>query len=161
MKCPRCDSPVTDDMKFCGHCGVEVESGKKITLDAWIGYINHTQETLRSRSRTLSRLNLAGLGIAIFSIPFVVVIIPFLSATTALFLVLPFIGFFFGSILISFSRSELRELEKPLQICENAKLAVLAGNLTTSKEITGYLENQLKKYAVSYSGKLKGASSPP
>lgn len=136
-------------MKFCGNCGVEVETGKRTTLDAWMDYINSTQETLVDRLHGYSRLSLAGLIVASISVPFIVVIIPFLSATTALFLVFPFIGSYLGLGIARFAKKELHKLESPIQICESAKLAVLSGELTTSKEIIGYLEKQTKKRASS------------
>jgi hypothetical protein len=160
MKCPRCDSLVSEYMKFCGNCGVEVETGNKTTIDAWINYITSMQETLVDRLHRFSRLNLVGLIVASVSLPFIVVVIPFLSATIALLWLFPFVGAFLGLGIARSAREELRKLKNPMQIYEGTKLAVLSGELTTSKEIIGYLEKQIKKDAGSQSNKMKGARSP-
>lgn len=146
MKCPRCDSDIPEDMKFCGFCGVEVESGKEITLDAWNSYFNFILvEISRVVSRKLRLLVLIGIlmvstmAIWVGSLPFQT------TQTLLLYYIVPIIALLISGAYIFGLKDEIKAFGNTLEAFEDTRLAILDGKLTTSKEIIAHLEEIYKQ----------------
>lgn len=53
MKCPKCQSEISDDSRFCSHCGTPIHSGDKV-------FLSHTQTILRPIDEFVHGAELAG-----------------------------------------------------------------------------------------------------
>ncbi len=150
MKCPRCDSDIPEDMKFCGFCGVEVESGRKITLDAWNSYFNFIlvdiSELVSSKIRLMGLIGI----LTVSALPIWLMTLPFQTAQTLLSLIVPVLVLFFGLAFMFGLKDEIKAFGKTIVAFEDARLGILAGKLTTSKEIIAHLEDIFKQIKPSF-----------
>lgn len=132
-------------MKFCGSCGVDVENGKKITLDAWNEYFNYasvaTAEFIKWKLRSL---NMTAVLIILIVVIWVGAL-PFQNLQTLLlWYLIPIFTLLMGGAYLYGLQDEIKAIGKHLGGFEDARLAILTGKLTTSKEIIAHLEDLVK-----------------
>lgn len=146
MKCPRCNSKVPDNMKFCGFCGIELETGNEEVIHLWNDYFNSQLAYCSDRMTGLDAKTIASMGLLFGSVITLVANSALESPQSLALVVLSSFGIVGGFFLSRFFLIRKLELNIVVMISGDAHWNILKGELKTSNEIVSYLGGLFRKY---------------
>ncbi|TET91579.1 MAG: zinc ribbon domain-containing protein [Methanomassiliicoccales archaeon] len=144
MKCPRCNSKVPDNLKYCGFCGIEIKTGREKSVEYWMEYIRTILHLNQDNRGIASRYIIASATLGIVSILTLVVQIPFETVQSIVIGVLALIGMGVSGYLLYVLVISVYENQVLLWMYEEIYYGILVGELNTSSDVMTYRHNLME-----------------
>jgi RNA polymerase subunit RPABC4/transcription elongation factor Spt4 len=144
--CPRCGKKVPDNMKFCGFCGIELETAKATTTERWMAFL---QTIMADDAQVASVMNSRIMGSVAFiagSIITAVSNFPFSSYATLVLGILGVIGICIGAWFFHVSVDDLYSIETHSRIHLMAYDGAVNGRLSTAKDFDMFISYACEKF---------------
>ena len=137
--CPQCGKKVPDNMKFCGFCGIEVETGKAAATDRWIGFLQTQIEAIVRANSTKTNAQVAAASVTIGGAALATSLASGSSLLIGMVVIFALIG---GPTMLFVLDAEKEILAIFRTMCNKAYLLALKGELSTSSEFGVFIGQQ-------------------
>jgi hypothetical protein len=146
MECPRCNSKLPDNLKYCGFCGIEIATGRQNVPDSWSEYARTIMDqNVQAISVNINRV-MVGIAVLLGSLVALASVVgdyPFLKP---ILIGLAFALFIVVLLFIIGSTITIREGSIVNMILGATYVKILKGELKTTQEIFNFLSESQKKW---------------
>lgn len=144
-ECPQCSNQMPDAMRFCGFCGIELETGKKATTDRLLEYVHMTLTSNVEYNSDVSTKLIGSMTLAIGSTVTLVSNIPFDSLNARIFGILSLVGIVAGAVFIAACHTALGWLQESNRTFNAAFRKLLMGEISTASDFRRFMISSASK----------------